>query len=353
MHLWENQSTPNSAVFDQDPWYSRTPNEDIFSIVSGLVNGDSRNDVLSGLTSSSGKTLVWITQGTGNNKGILPTSPSSYFISSGSDVLTTVLYDANHDGDLDALIGTEYLANQGRLEVWFNNGSGSFTRSSGDVYQWAGAHLVGSVTSLAVGDITGNLYGDVVLGTATGSYSGKIEIFSANGASGTYSYLTTINATGRVNALALCDMLEDSDGDIDIIAGTSTGLGMGWVELWHNNGDGTFGVDYDSLGSYSPSDTIQFNGEVLCIGVEHFDRDVYPDLAVGLKNSASYTGEVRVFQCYGYLPSADNSWISPDVGEAITMTVNDFNKDYAYDMAIGTRTTLSNGHVVVFFNDNN
>jgi hypothetical protein len=238
-------------------------------------------------------------------------------------------------------MGTEYLANQGRFEVWFNNGSGSFSHSSGDVYEWAGAHRLGSVTSIAVGDITGNSYTDVALGTETGSNAGNIEIFSANGASGSYTYLTTITATGRVNAIALCDMLEDSEGDIDIIAGTSTGVGVGCVELWHNNGDGTFGVDYDSLGSYSPSDTIQFDG------------DVYPDLAVGLKNSTSYTGEIRVFQCYGYLPSADNCWVSPDIGEAITMTVNDFNKDYAYDMAVGTRTTLSNGHVVVFFNDNN
>ncbi|MFH1311774.1 MAG: SdrD B-like domain-containing protein [Candidatus Eisenbacteria bacterium] len=351
-NLWENQSTPNSAVFDQTPWYSVTPNEDIFSVASGDVNGDSRNDVLSGLTSSSGKTLVWITMGNGNNAGKLPSSPSSYFISSGSDILTTVLHDANIDGDLDALIGTKYFANQGRFEVWSNNGSGSFSHSGSDVYELAGGHLLGAVTSLAVGDIAGNGYNDVVLGTATGAYAGKIEIFTSNGASGTYSYFTTIEATGEVNAVALCDMLEDSDGDVDIIVGTSTGVGMGWVELWHNNSDGTFGVDYGG-GTYSPSDTIQFNGEVLCLGVEHFDRDVYPDLAVGLKNSASYTGEIRVFQCYGYLPSADNSWISPDIGEAITMTVNDFNKDYAYDMAAGTRTTLSNGHVVVFFNDNN
>jgi hypothetical protein len=57
-----------------------------------------------------------------------------------------------------------------------------------------------------------------------------------------------------------------------------------------------------------------------------------------------------IFQCYGYVPSAPQ-WVSPDVGEAITLTINDFNKDWKYDLAIGTRTSLSQGHVVVFFND--
>jgi hypothetical protein len=90
---------------------------------------------------------------------------------------------------------------------------------------------------------------------------------------------------------------------------------------------------------------------VLCLGVEHLDRDVYPDIVVGLKRAAAFSGEVKVFQCYGYMPSAGSEWTSPDVGEAITLTINDFNNDWKYDLAVGTRTSLSQGTVVVFFND--
>jgi hypothetical protein len=160
----------------------------------------------------------------------------------------------------------------------------------------------------------------------------------------------TIQASGEVNAIALVDMKEDSYGDIDIIAGTRSGLGVGWLELWHNNGDGTFG-EPDGLGGYAPSDTARLAGEVLCLGVEEFNKDVYPDVVVGLKKAAAFSGEIRVYEAYGYLPSAENAYISPDIGEAITLTVNDFNEDYMYDIAVGTRTSLSQGHVVVFFNE--
>jgi hypothetical protein len=95
-----------------------------------------------------------------------------------------------------------------------------------------------------------------------------------------------------------------------------------------------------------------FNAEVLCLAVDKYSRDIYPDIAVGLKNAGSYVGEIQIFECYGYIPSGA-SWSSSSVGsvgEVITVTVNDFNKDSRRDFAIGTRTSASQGTVVVFFN---
>jgi len=108
----------------------------------------------------------------------------------------------------------------------------------------------------------------------------------------------------------------------------------------------------DSMGTYVPSDTAFIDGEVLCIGVGMLDRDVYPDIIVGMKEAGSYVGEVQIFNCYGYMPSAPG-WTSSsvgNVGEVITLTLNDFNKDTRQDFAVGTRTSLSRGTVVVFFN---
>jgi hypothetical protein len=153
-----------------------------------------------------------------------------------------------------------------------------------------------------------------------------------------------------VNDLVLADMFEDSQGDIDIIVGTSTGAGMGMVEVWHNNGDGSFG-ELNYFGYYEPSDTVYINGDVLCIGVDHFDRDIYPDVAVGMRTIADFSGTLKVFQCYGYMPSSGSEWTSPNVGEVITLTIDDFNKDWKQDIAVGTRTSLSQGKVVVFFRD--
>lgn len=350
---WVNSSTPNASIFEQNPTYSRTPGEDILSVDAGRVNGDGTNDVVTGLTSASGKVLIWITRTTGGpqHKGRLPDIPTDFFISNGiADVLSTVLYPIDSDEDNDILIGTEHSYPLGRLEVWFNDGSGNYSSGFGDMYEWTGAVLMGTARSVAIGNVAGSPADDVVIGTATGINTGKIEIFRDSGApNGKFTYFGTIEAFGEVNAIVVRDMLEDSDGDDDIIAGSKAGTGVGWVEVWHNNGDGTFG-EYRG-GAYVPSDTVQVPGEVLCLGVENLGRDVYPDVVVGLKRAGTYSGEIRAYSCYGYMPSADNCWISPDIGEAITLTLNDFNQDWTYDFAVGTRTSSSRGHVVVFFND--
>jgi prepilin-type N-terminal cleavage/methylation domain-containing protein len=350
---WKNQSTPNSDIFSQDPWYSRTPGEDILSVDAADIDDDGTNDVITGLTNTSGKVLVWLTQTNGNKAGELADTPTSFFISTGiADVLSAGLYSFDLDGDMDVIIGTEYSYPLGRMEVWFNDGSGNYSHDVTDIYEWAGLHLLNTTRSVAVGNVYGSPAQDVVLGTATGINTGEIQIFRDNGSpNGKFTHHTTLSSHGEVNAVVLRDMLEDSNGDLDIIAGTTAGVGLGCVELWHNNGDGTFGIPDSVAGTYAPSDTIYLPGEVLCLGVERIGEDVYPDVVVGLKRAASYSGEIRIFQTFGYLPSADNAWISPDIGEVITITINDFNKDYRYDFAVGTRTSLSHGHVVVFFNE--
>lgn len=346
---WKNTSTPNSAIFDQTPSYSRTPGEDILSVDCDFVNADAVKDIVTGLTSTTGKTLVWLTQ-TGGSKGLLPNTPSSFFIASGiPNVFACKIVNLDGDNDKDVITGTEYAAWSGKLEAWFNDGSGTFSHDNvQDVYNMAGTNLIGSIRSVATGNLAGSATSDVVLGTITSTGVGKIEIFRDNGlADGRLTHYRTINALGEVNAVAVADMLEDTYGDLDIIAGTSTGIGSGAVEVWHNNGDGTFGtlvVDH-----YEPSDTVHVAGEVLCLSVARFDIDVYPDIVVGVKTSA-YSGNLKIFQCYGFMPSSGGEFTSANVGEVITLTINDFNKDYRNDIAVGTRTSLSQGTVVVFFN---
>ena len=348
---WKNSSTPNSGIFDQSPSYSRTPAEDIYSVCHGDLNNDGTQDIISGLTSATGKTLVWVTQG-GGNRGELPDFPSSFFISSGlGDVLASDLSFIDADGAMDAIIGTRLVGGNGKIEVWFGDGAGNFTRAAEDVYDMAGTHLIGEVRAVDFAPLLGSPAPDMVAGTSLGYGWGAIEIFRDSGApNGKFVYHSTIETFGEVNDLVLADMYEDSDNDIDIIVGTSTGAGMGMVEIWHNNSDGTFG-ELNYFGYFEPSDTVYVNGDVLCVGVDNFDRDIYPDVAVGMRTISDFSGTLKVFTCYGYMPSSGNEWTSPNVGEVITLTINDFNKDWKQDIAVGTRTSLSQGKVVVFFND--
>jgi type II secretory pathway pseudopilin PulG len=349
---WKNSSTPNSGIFDQNPSYSRSPAEDIFSVAQGDINGDGVSDVITGLTSATGRTLVWITQTGGGDKGELPDFPNGFFISSGmADVLSAMLLPADLDSDLDAFIGTKTTGGEGKFEVWFNGGSGNYSHNTEDIYSMAGAHVLGEVRSVASAALVGSPAPDVVVGTSMGFGWGAIEIFRDNGApNGKFTYFQTLESFGEVNAIVLEDMYEDSYGDIDIIAGTTNGAGVGMVEIWHNNGDGTFG-QLNLLGDYEPSDTVYFSGDVMCIGVDNFDPDIYPDIAVGIRTLADFSGMLKVLQCYGYMPSSGSEWTSPNVGEVITLTTDDFNKDWRQDIAVGTRTSLSQGKVVVFFND--
>ncbi len=346
---WKNSTTPNSAIFNQAPTYSRTPSEDILSIAAGDMDGDGTNDILTGLTNLSGKVLTWLT----GSKGQLSTTPDDYFISaSNSDVWAIKLVHADVGTNLDAIVGTEYTYPWGRFEAWFGGGDGSFTHNAEDIYNQAGPYLLQSVRALDIADVIGNNDAvDVVLGTKGGDTFGKIEIFRDNGApNGKFTYYGTLHPTGAVNALVLADMKEDGHGDIDIIVGTRMSVGSGGIEIWHNNGDGTFGID-DGFGEYRPSDTVELAGEVLCLGIANFNGDVYPDIVAGIKLGGTYSGEVKVFSCYGYMPAAGSEWTSPNIGEAITLTINDFNNDWEPDIAVGTRTSDSRGQVVVFFND--
>jgi hypothetical protein len=216
----------------------------------------------------------------------------------------------------------------------------------------AGAYLINSVRSLDIASIVGNNDApDVVLGTKSGDTWGRIQIFRDNGApNGKFTYFRTLNPYGAVNALVLADMKEDGHGDIDIIVGTRHSEGVGGIEIWHNNGDGTFGIN-DGFGEYRPSDVAYMEGEVLCLGIANFNGDVYPDIVAGVKLSGTYSGEIKVFPCYGYMPAPGSEWTSPNTGEAITLTINDFNNDWEPDIAVGTRTSSSRGQVVVFFNE--
>ena len=80
------------------------------------------------------------------------------------------------------------------------------------------------------------------------------------------------------------------------------------------------------------------------------DNDIFPDIVVGTRIDGAYNGRVTLYRAFGFLPDVGQVISGDTVGEVVTMTAGDFNKDGASDLATGTRTAASTGKVVVFFN---
>ena len=81
------------------------------------------------------------------------------------------------------------------------------------------------------------------------------------------------------------------------------------------------------------------------------DNDVFPDIIVGTRNSDFYDGQLLVYRAFGFSPTNGTVISNSGVGEVVTTTTADFNKDGAPDLATGTRTSGSTGKVVIYFNE--
>jgi hypothetical protein len=154
-------------------------------------------------------------------------------------------------------------------------------------------------------------------------------------------------STGAVVSLNAVNMAEDQYGDIDLLVGTSKSLGSGLVELW-NNDNGDLGVIDEVSGNQTVSDWVDAGGEVLAMGTARLDNDVFPDIAAGTR-TALYSGKLRIYRTFGFLPSTSIELSTDGSGEVVTLGFDDFNIDGLKDIAIGTRSAISTGELVIYF----
>lgn len=353
LHVWhnarKNSGTPITALFSPVPTFSRAAGPPVQSMISVDTNEDGVPDVFPGLAASVGTNLsLWITMTSGGDKGILPISPSNTFTTNlGSSVLTVARTFWTGWGVTGVIVGTKDLTGQGHVEVWVQSASDSYTHlMSSDILADSRGGL-GEVKAIAAGDLTGDGYPDLVIGQDNGAHGGRITLFVAEPLSPWTWYESAIlDPDGAVRSLALIDMMENDGGSLDLLVGTSKGEYFGALELWLNDGTGLLG-DPGQVGRL-PSDWVDPEGEVLSLGVSHLDRDVFPDVIAGVRTNL-YSGAVRVYRGIGYLPSTGTTWSHAGSGEAVTLTVDDFNLDARKDIAVGTRTAVSTGELVIYF----
>jgi hypothetical protein len=162
-----------------------------------------------------------------------------------------------------------------------------------------------------------------------------------------YWVSTTIRITGILSDLLALDMKEDDRGDVDIVVAVGLAGDSGRLEVWNNRGNNHFGIG--ETADTTPDDTADPGGTPLSLVAAKIDNDVFPDIIAGTRNGL-YSGAVQLYRAFGYLPSTPQHVSTTQVGEVITMTSADYNKDGAPDLAVGTRTSATAGKVVIYFN---
>jgi uncharacterized repeat protein (TIGR01451 family) len=120
--------------------------------------------------------------------------------------------------------------------------------------------------------------------------------------------------TGNVTSLAWCDF--DKDGFPDFAVGNDGQPSR----VFHNNRDNTFSLIWNS----------GFTSRTTSIACADFNADTYPDLALG-----TYQQGTVVFENIGGSLSAKPIWTSPTLSKTTSIAWGDWNNDGYPELAIG------------------
>jgi hypothetical protein len=179
-----------------------TASNNTYALALGDVDGDGDLDVVAGNFSEANRLYL-------NNGSATPFVgvTSNTLTADSADTLAIALGDVDGDGDLDIVAANYNQPNR----LYLNNGSGSFT----------GSNLTAdsdNTSAIALGDVDGDGDLDVV----AGNQFQPNRLYLNNGTAAPFNGVTGSDITADsqfTNAIALGDV--DSDGDLDVIGGTS------------------------------------------------------------------------------------------------------------------------------------
>ncbi len=230
-----------------------SPSHYFSSLVMALgdLNADGNLDVVIGDDFIDGSILVML----GNGDGTL-----------GAPTLRSLLYpqdlaigDLNRDGKLDLVVVGDGIS------VMLGNGDGTFgSAATTSLFQES------EIWSVAIGDLNRDANPDLVVGSYNG---GNVGVLLGNG-DGTFQSVIASQTTGAlaVYSVAIGDL--DGDGRPDVAAGNTNSS----ISVMLGNGNGTLGpqTDYGTVGA------------PVSVAIGDFNRDGKPDLTV--TNFGSYAG---------------------------------------------------------------
>jgi prepilin-type N-terminal cleavage/methylation domain-containing protein len=361
--VWWNK-TPTSPPFTAAYTYQRNALSSALSIAAASIDTSTvspnvlgREDIVTGLAAKpSGNIAVWLTQNTSGNEGQLvsatssPTGPTLYQTNDQGDVNSVLLTDCAAGPSVDMIVGTKTSAFVGTLEVWRGTGLGTFTRD--EIYPPQGnfpGGTLGEVKTMALGDVTGDGFNDLFVGTRTGDGLGAIHVMRINSRSSGNRYRTinTFSIVGEVNSLVLTDI--DGDSVMDMVIGTRISAIAGNLQWWRGLGSGNFAL----------AGTFTAPGPVLTVCAADLGGTSRNDIIFGYRDTESgYSGGVRIlFTDLGAIPM---SAVDPAGGTSSYMTTSvvsaNFNfrlnnttpGPYYADLAVAQKPTVSTGALLVY-----
>jgi hypothetical protein len=316
---------------------------------AGDVNGDGYADLIVGavgVESYRGAAYVYLGGGSG-----LALTPRATLLGpdAGRFGVVSSAGDVNGDGYADVVVGAPNAAGTGRAYLYLGSPTGLGSAPATTLLGPAGLDGFFGLSVAGAGDVNGDGFADVIagsIGAASGVGSAYLYLGSSTGlATAPATTLPGLDgANGYFGRSVACAGDVDGDGYADVVVGSQSGAtANGHAYVYLGSASGLASAPVATLGGPGGGD--HFGGSVA--GAGDANGDGYADIVVGARSVSSDTGNAYVFLGgpSGLATLAATTLIGPDgpgssFGGSVA-SAGDANGDGYADVVVGAYATSS------------